>query len=571
MEKTGKERRQGGAAMKKFTIKRKMILTLAITSIVLMSSVLMVAYFVNKKNITKLCMSYMYDNCISASDTLYESFYDESDRSEENYRLKYILNNVGISTMDSSICYLVDLNETYLYHSDNSLIGTEVKSNPIIKKILNTYNEKGQITRADVVECTVEGKEVYVAFMCTVNDWILCIQTDKADMLKPVENITIVCVGIGAIILTICLIVAYFVTVKITKPIALLTNVIDDVSDLDMNSEYDIPQTNDEIGLMRDSVTRMREKLSNIVSELNDISEVLVNDSNSLYEISENVQDASNDNSSTSQELAASMMETTDATESVTENIRNINDSISNMAKEIVNGTSLTTDIMEKTVDIKDNTLKASRKTIDMFGAIREESKQAIINAKEVEKINLLAGQIQEIADQTNLLSLNASIEAAKAGESGRGFAVVADEIAKLANQSTESSSDILTIAKQVNESVEVLTGSIVRILEFVEKNVVEDYNSFIKSSDEYSSATEEIEAFMQHVNNEIETVRDDIEMITKSISAINQNVYECSKGVSDIAKKTGNVVELTTETYNRTTNCKDSADKLRRITSRFR
>ena len=241
------------------------------------------------------------------------------------------------------------------------------------------------------------------------------------------------------------------------------------------------------------------------------------------------------------------------------------------MAKEIVNGTSLTTDIMEKTVDIKDNTLKASRKTIDMFGAIREESKQAIINAKEVEKINLLAGQIQEIADQTNLLSLNASIEAAKAGESGRGFAVVADEIAKLANQSTESSSDILTIAKQVNESVEVLTGSIVRILEFVEKNVVEDYNSFIKSSDEYSSATEEIEAFMQHVNNEIETVRDDIEMITKSISAINQNVYECSKGVSDIAKKTGNVVELTTETYNRTTNCKDSADKLRRITSRFR
>ena len=85
----------------------------------------------------------------------------------------------------------------------------------------------------------------------------------------------------------------------------------------------------------------------------------------------------------------------------------------------------------------------------------------AITRAKDVDKINNLATDIQEIAEQTNLLSLNASIEAARAGEAGKGFAVVADEISKLANQSQETSVDIMNIAGQVNASVRVLTPTL--------------------------------------------------------------------------------------------------------------
>ena len=225
---------------------------------------------------------------------------------------------------------------------------------------------------------------------------------------------------------------------------------------------------------------------------------------------------------------------------------------------------------MKKTEAIKESTRPASDTTLAMYGNIREASEEAIKRAREVSKINSLASEIQDIADQTNLLSLNASIEAARAGEAGKGFAVVADEISKLASQSTSSSADILTIAKQVNSSVEVLTDNLVKTLEFMENNVMSDYNSFIESSEEYSDATGQIEEFMHHTNQEIMDIKEEINSIATAISAISSNINECSVGVNDIAAKTTDVVDLTSETFERTTNCKDSAEKLREITSRF-
>lgn len=337
-----------------------------------------------------------------------------------------------------------------------------------------------------------------------------------------------------------------------------------------MSSDKKIPHTKDEIGVMAMAVERMKEKLSGIVGELNDISGVLVEDSNGLAEISQKVNDASSDSSATNEELAASMETTSAAANSMNDRIQNINATISDVADKIENGTELTGQVMEKSIGIKETTKKASEKTINLFGTIRESSQEAIQRAKDVEKINSLANAIQDIAEQTNLLSLNASIEAARAGDAGRGFAVVADEISKLAHQTTDTSSDILVIAEQVNESVGVLTDSLVKVLDFMKNNVMGDYEGFIKSSDEYGEATETIEQFMNSANAQINEIKADINNIASTIAGISSNISECSVGVNDIAMKTTDVVSLTVETHERTMNCKDLAEKLRDITSRF-
>ena len=554
---------------KGLSIKNKVTILIASTSIILIGAILVVSYIINSKNIITLCESYLYDTCISASDTLYESFFGEDDLSELQVRLEYILNNVGINTMESSTCYLVDSDGKYLYTRDDNLLGTVISDNEVVEEVLAEL-ERGKITTADVRQAVVDGTPVYISFICTVNDWILVVQADKDDVMEPITTINIWCIGIGMVLLLASLVLGAIFTQIITKPITVLTAVINDISELKMSSDKKIPHTKDEIGVMAMAVERMKEKLSGIVGELNDISGVLVEDSNGLAEISQKVNDASSDNSATNEELAASMETTSAAANSMNDRIQNINATISDVADKIENGTELTGQVMEKSIGIKETTKKASEETINLFGTIRESSQEAIQRAKDVEKINSLANAIQDIAEQTNLLSLNASIEAARAGDAGRGFAVVADEISKLAHQTTDTSSDILVIAEQVNESVGVLTDSLVKVLDFMKNNVMGDYEGFIKSSDEYGEATETIEQFMNSANAQINEIKADINNIASTIAGISSNISECSVGVNDIAMKTTDVVSLTVETHERTMNCKDLAEKLRDITSRF-
>ncbi|MGN0482988.1 MAG: methyl-accepting chemotaxis protein [Lachnospiraceae bacterium] len=556
--------------MKKFTIKAKISFLLVCTSILLITGILTVSYVINKQSITEICESYLYDSCVSLSNSLYGNFYGSKYSDDTLVELEYTLNNSGISTMESSQAYLVDQNGCFLYHDNPDMIGQKISGNPVIEDVLSTLQNKGIMTTADVKNCTVNGKEVYIAFMCTVNDWIVFIQADKSDVLKPIYTITAYCIAIGVILLLLAQIIGIILTTKITKPISALTTMINHISEFDLKADVEIPRTNDEIGVMGEAVQKMREKLSQIVQEINDISHTLVNDSNSLYEISENVNSASMDNSATNQELAASMENTTSATNTVTDNVQGMNQNAISVADKINDGTKLTMDMMEKANAIQTQTVLASEKTFEVYNNIKKTSNEAIGQAKQVKQINALANAIQEIADQTTLLSLNASIEAARAGEEGRGFAVVAGEISALADQSTKTSADIVTIVEQVNSSVETLTKCLLDALHFLEEKVISDYKGFEQSSKEYSEVTQTIQEFMTQADREVTMLKTSIEEITNSMDSINKNVNECYHGITDITDKTTHVVHLTEETFHRTQNCKNSAEQLNAITSRF-
>ena len=220
--------------MKLKSIRAKVGLLLAMSAITLIVAILSVSYVVNKKNITELCESYLYDTCISASDTLYESFYGDSERNDMSVRLQYILNNVGIDTMDSSRGYLVDTNGVYLYHEDKDMIGTQLQGNAVVENVLARL-QQGYITTADVETCVVNGENVYVAFMCTVNDWVIFVQADEADVLAPIKTITNYSVMVGAALLVVVLLIGAVITGMITKPITSLTKVINDISELNLN------------------------------------------------------------------------------------------------------------------------------------------------------------------------------------------------------------------------------------------------------------------------------------------------------------------------------------------------
>ena len=552
------------------TIKSKVATLIASTSVILIVAVLAVSLTVMKNNVVTMCENYLYDTCVSASNTLYESFYGDTEQVNMDVRVQYILYNVGIQDMDSSKAYLVDKSGNFLYHNDPDMIGTQMTGNKVIQDVLDQLNSTGVMPTADVKECKVDGTQKYVAYMCTVNDWVVYVEADKDDVLSSITSIITSSLIVGGLFILLAVVIGIIVTGKITKPITKLTTVINDISELNMTDEHEIPITKDEIGVMGTAVARMKHQLQEIVGDLNGISGKLVSDSNTLYDISENVTEASTNNSATNEELAASMESTSQSTENVTNSVQDMNSSAIEVANKINEGTNLTSSAMDKAQEIHERTRQAREATLKVYAEIKGTSEQAIIQAKEVQKINELANAIQEIADQTTLLSLNASIEAARAGEQGRGFAVVASEIANLASESTTTGANIVTIVAQVNTSVETLTKCLVDALEFLENKVMNDYDAFMESSDEYSSAAKNIEDFMNQANEEVDQLKSAISSITDAMDSINRNINECSIGINDIANKTTEVVELTSESFERSNNCKTSASELQDITSRF-
>ena len=552
------------------TIKSKVATLIASTSVILIVAVLAVSLTVMKNNVVTICENYLYDTCVSASNTLYESFYGDTEQVNMDVRIQYILYNVGIQDMDSSKAYLVDKSGNFLYHNDPDMIGTQMTGNKVIQDVLDQLNSTGVMPTADVKECKVDGTQKYVAYMCTVNDWVVYVEADKDDVLSSITSIITISLIVGGLFILLAVVIGIIVTGKITKPITKLTTVINDISELNMTDEHEIPITKDEVGVMGAAVARMKHQLQEIVGDLNGISGKLVSDSNTLYDISENVTEASTNNSATNEELAASMESTSQSTENVTNSVQDMNSSAIEVANKINEGTNLTSSAMDKAHEIHERTRQAREETLKVYDEIKGTSEQAIIQAKEVQKINELANAIQEIADQTTLLSLNASIEAARAGEQGRGFAVVASEIANLASESTATGANIVTIVAQVNTSVETLTKCLVDALEFLENKVMNDYDAFMESSDEYSSAAKNIEDFMNQANEEVDQLKSAISSITDAMDSINRNINECSIGINDIANKTTEVVELTSESFERSNNCKTSASELQDITSRF-
>ena len=555
---------------KLLSIKGKIAMLLTVTSVIMIVSILLAARIVTSKNVEQICESYLYDACISASDTLYESFWGDLERTDMTVRLQFILNSVGIDGVRSSEAILVDKDGTMLYNNDSKLIGQKMDNNPVVQKVLDKVNA-GTIATADVESCEVNGVEKYVAYMCTVNNWVLYVQADKDEVLQPIDTMNIYCTIVGLVVLGLSIVLGFIMTGIITKPIKNMTHIINDISNLDLRSNVKIPVTRDEIGEMGRAVEVMRENLSNIVSDINEVSVMLVDDSNALYDISEKVSTASADNSATTEELAAGMEETSASTDVISTNITDVRTNIMNVVKKINDGTKLAGEVMDKADDISSRTRSSNENTMNMYKDIKAVSEIAIDKAKTVSKIHELSASIQEISEQTNLLSLNASIEAARAGDAGKGFAVVAGEVGKLAVETSDTAGKISQIVDHVNESVKTLTECLQKCLDFLGEDVQMDYSSFIDSSTRFGDETKVIVDFMAEANSEVNALKETVDVIADSMEAINATVSESSIGVVDIASKTGDVENLAHEIYEKTQNCKDSANKLNNIAERFK
>lgn len=361
---------------------------------------------------------------------------------------------------------------------------------------------------------------------------------NAADAAANIQSTKMRIFQIGGCTILVILIGLNLVVGGITKNIR---NVNAKIYDL-VHNEGDLTQTlnvktGDEMELMADNLnallTYMREIMTNISQNSGSLDDSTKTVLSRLTKAGEDLLDIS----STMQQMSAGMEETTASLGHINVSVKDIDERIDDISVQAKQGAVSARKLADKAHHIYDNAEEEQRNATAMAKEMEQSVNDKIEQAKSVEEINLLTENIISITEQTNLLSLNASIEAARAGDAGKGFAVVANEIGQLASDSAEAAVKIKNVSSTVITSVEDLAREAHKMLEFMDKVAMGGYNKLLETSDDYSKDAEEFHAMMEHFADDSMNLKQTMDGIKENMSAISIAVEESTRGVVNVSE----------------------------------
>lgn len=334
---------------------------------------------------------------------------------------------------------------------------------------------------------------------------------------------------------------------KIVRPLqsanGQLSKIISDIDSRkgDLTSRINI-NSHDEVGELVDGINLFIEKLQEIMKRIRSHSEnILVSSKEIAYKINESGNNT-NEVSATMDEIAAAMQEISATVEELSSGSENIFESIIHLTDKINDGNVLTKDIQSRSLNYKTEIENEKTNAVAIINEIKNTLEQSIENSKEAAQIQSLTENILQIASQTNLLSLNASIEAAHAGEAGKGFSVVAAQISELAESSRTIAKNIQEISTLVTESVTGLSSDSKKLLEFVNNDVLTDYDKFVAISDNYYNDAVNVNNILEEFTNETSALKTTMSEMNHGINDISTTIEESANGTNDISSRIRNI-----------------------------
>lgn len=486
-------------------------------------------------------------------------------------KFESILNGMEITGLDNFYCYVVDKSGIILYHPDETKIG-KANTNQVIMKVIANIN-KGIVLDNRCAEYEEEGKLMYASYYVTAKKTIMVVCTRGDEVMRPITEMSMIAAAVALVILAVIIIISNYVISRFTKPLKQVTEIISDTAKLKIKLPDNIDvlcSRRDETGAISRAVKEMSNNLYDVVIRIDRTNESISEYMTRLEEASNQVNQFCTDNSATAKQLAMSTDQVSEMTQIMNQHMADMRGKAEEIGKETELSNRYSDEVAERAEKMQVSTQKAIGQTRELYEEIRMKTETALEGLSAVAKINELTGAIIEISDQTSLLSLNASIEAARAGEAGKGFAVVAQEISKLAQRSLATVNDINKIIGEVNLAVENITVSMENTTNFLEENVLTDYDSFNHISAQYRKDADIFKTTMDHISEQVAALNESIQQVSEGVENISVTMSETSLGVCDIADKTSNVADATGDNYRLTGSTIESVDELRGIVTRF-
>ena len=244
--------------------------------------------------------------------------------------------------------------------------------------------------------------------------------------------------------------------------------------------------------------------------------------------------------------------------ESIASQSSQVFSAVDNLAGEAQDMAERASSIIERITSTLPGVLEDKDRATQIAIQSRENLSSAIEETKVIEKIIEVSNTIQSIANQTNLLALNASIEAARAGESGKGFSVVADEIKTLSDTTSSEIGKVNDLIAKVTSSVTKLSDEATKLIEFLDGEVLKDYELLAGMAENYKddaeyyaeetatigASSEELLASFTTINHLIESLNDSQKELSNAVNAVNDNIHAISVNSEEVTRGTNHVLE---------------------------
>lgn len=450
------------------------------------------------------------------------------------------------------------------------MIGTQA-SPEVIEQVLN--KGKSYSGTADIL-----GKSAQTFYYpikdengTVIGMWFVGLYTNVVT--KKIDRAMLMVVLLASALLLIGIVISYLLGNAIAKGIHLIQERLHFMEEgkFDFHFDQRLLKRKDEVGIIARSTDHMQKKIGETIhliqSESENVKEISSLTLAQMQEVHENIEDIS----ATTEELSAGMEETSASTEELNASTYEIETEVSNMKDRSIQGEHLAEEIKERAAHLKEETGKSNQNAVHIYEKTNLQLRESIEKAGAIEEIKELSQTILNITAQTNLLALNAAIEAARAGEAGKGFAVVADEIRVLAENSKQAVSRINDITYHVSEAVESVVTDSKSLLEFVDNQVLNDYQLFVETSKQYDQDADAVQQVVVEIKGIAEQLFYTIQQMRQAIEEITNAAGDGASGTTDIAGRLGDIAGKTDTVLQQAVNNQKTSEKLDEIVSFFR
>ena len=433
------------------------------------------------------------------------------------------LSDVKLEGMDSAYMYVVQNDGTMLYHPTKEKVGQPVE-NAVIKGVVQQLQD-GKKPGTTVVEYDFNGTTKYSAYTILNNENILVLTADESEALAGITTVTGVAVGIIAIVVLIAIIISFIMGRRLMRPLVKVSTIIEDVANGNIEADFSVvKESNDEIGLIIEKMKELTQSLGSIVGKIRNSSDTM---SANSYELN----DTSSQTLAANNEISKAVEDVAEGSTGMAASISKINENLLEMSNETKDINASVDEIKNQTVAVQDSSKIMNDKIKSMQDSSHKMDEGISAISKRIETVNTtvdkvsnIVSVIEEISSETNLLSLNASIEAARAGDAGKGFAVVAQEIRVL---SDNTNTELENIKQIISSLVEECRYCVQASGTIVEDNA--------KQKEEIKAVLDEFGSLDEQIQKTAEKA-DEIEELVTAMIELNDDITKSSNSLTDVS-----------------------------------